>query len=84
MAAMNFGNILTFYPLLRGCLSTMASCMSVTLASRLMLNLHSVDRTGIFSTATRFDTFTSSPYDDSGDGLELDTLRTRDLEGSVY
>ncbi|KAJ6571478.1 hypothetical protein B0H19DRAFT_1130076 [Mycena capillaripes] len=87
MALMNLANILTFYiagPLLRGCLSTMASCMSVTLASRLMLNLHSMDRTGIFSTTTRLDSSGSSPYDDSGGGLELDTLRTRDLERSMH
>jgi len=86
MAFFNMGNILTFYfagDTLRGCLSTMASCMSVTLTSRLMLNLHSVDRTGIFSTTTRLDSW-SSPYDDSGGGIELDTLRTRDLERSTY
>ncbi|KAF7350278.1 hypothetical protein MVEN_01331800 [Mycena venus] len=87
MALFNLGNIMTFYmagPLLRGCLSTMASSMSVTLTSRLMLNLHSVDRTGIFSTTTGFDTSGSSPYDDSDGGLELDTLRTRDLERSGF
>ncbi|KAJ6484488.1 hypothetical protein C8R47DRAFT_1280792 [Mycena vitilis] len=82
MAIMNLGNILTFYtagPLLRGCLSTMASCMSVTLTSRLMLNLHSVDRTGIFST-TQPDSSWSTAYNDAGGGYELDTLRVQDLE----
>ncbi|KAI8986735.1 hypothetical protein BD414DRAFT_529044 [Trametes punicea] len=43
MASVNFLNTLTFYflePLLRGCLSTFASSVSVTMMSRLMLNLH--------------------------------------------
>ncbi|KAI0360506.1 hypothetical protein OH77DRAFT_1445358 [Trametes cingulata] len=42
MASVNFANTLTFYflePLLRGCLSTFASSVSVTMMSRLMLNL---------------------------------------------
>ncbi|KAJ7487963.1 hypothetical protein FB451DRAFT_1226039 [Mycena latifolia] len=82
MALMNVGNIVTYYmagPLLRGSLSTMASCMSVTMTSRLMLNLHSVDRTGIFSTTSRLD----SSYNYPGD-VELDTLQTRDLERSAH
>ncbi|KAJ6564974.1 hypothetical protein DFH09DRAFT_1145416 [Mycena vulgaris] len=86
MALMNLANILTYYiagPLLRGSLSTMASCMSVTLTSRLMLNLHSVDRTGIFSATSRLESSYSSTYDSSRD-IELDTLRTRDLERSVH
>ncbi|TBU61122.1 hypothetical protein BD310DRAFT_921527 [Dichomitus squalens] len=44
MASANLANTLTFYflePLLRGCLSTAASSISVTMMSRLMLNLHS-------------------------------------------
>ncbi|KAI0646474.1 hypothetical protein C8Q79DRAFT_1010095 [Trametes meyenii] len=43
MASVNFANTLTFYflePLLRGCLSTFASSVSVTMMSRLMLNLY--------------------------------------------
>ncbi|KAI0702017.1 hypothetical protein C8T65DRAFT_655718 [Cerioporus squamosus] len=43
MASANLANTLTFYfaePILRGCLSTAASCISVTMMSRLMLNLH--------------------------------------------
>ncbi|KAI0635333.1 hypothetical protein C8Q77DRAFT_1107469 [Trametes polyzona] len=42
MASVNFANTLTFYflePVLRGCLSTLASSVSVTMMSRLMLNL---------------------------------------------
>ncbi|KAJ7096577.1 hypothetical protein B0H15DRAFT_962627 [Mycena belliarum] len=80
MALMNLGNISTYYiagPLLRGSLSTMASCMSVTMTSRLMLNLHAVDRTGIFSTTSRL----GSAYDNQ---IELDTLRTGDLDRSLH
>ncbi|KAF7328613.1 hypothetical protein MSAN_02479100 [Mycena sanguinolenta] len=43
IAVANLCNILTFYfagPILAGSLSTFASCMSVTMMSRLMLNLH--------------------------------------------
>ncbi|KAI0726586.1 hypothetical protein C8Q72DRAFT_845211 [Fomitopsis betulina] len=43
MACANLSNTLTFYllqPLLRGVLSTFASSVSVTMMSRLMLNLH--------------------------------------------
>jgi hypothetical protein len=47
--------------------------MSVTMMSRLMLNLHAVESTGIFSTST--------PY--ATEITELDTLRTRDLERSA-
>ncbi|KAJ3558190.1 hypothetical protein NM688_g1072 [Phlebia brevispora] len=44
MACANFANTITFYllaPALRGVLSTFASAVSVTMMSRLMLNLHS-------------------------------------------
>ncbi|KAI0310715.1 hypothetical protein OF83DRAFT_1178264 [Amylostereum chailletii] len=43
MALANISNILTFYfasPALKGVLSTFASCISITMMSRLMLNLH--------------------------------------------
>ncbi|KIM74721.1 hypothetical protein PILCRDRAFT_695652 [Piloderma croceum F 1598] len=53
MALANLANILTFYlarPTLRGCLSLCASCISVTMMSRFMLNLHSAASAGIFST----------------------------------
>ncbi|KAJ7460019.1 hypothetical protein B0H11DRAFT_2242245 [Mycena galericulata] len=81
MAVVNLGNIITYYvagPLLRGSLATLSSSMAVTLMSRLMLNLHSIDRSGIFSTTTSHLGFGEmSPYDS---GIELDTLQTRDLE----
>ncbi|KAH7921841.1 hypothetical protein BV22DRAFT_1038171 [Leucogyrophana mollusca] len=53
MAMSNMCNILTYYicpPLTRGILSTFASCISVNLMSRLMLNLHQSADIGIFST----------------------------------
>ncbi|KAH8813513.1 hypothetical protein DL96DRAFT_1821296 [Flagelloscypha sp. PMI_526] len=43
MALANLANILTFYfapPFLRGRLSTFASCLAITLVSRMMLNLY--------------------------------------------
>ncbi|KAJ7466812.1 hypothetical protein B0H11DRAFT_2047772 [Mycena galericulata] len=46
MAMANLGNIITFYPILSGSLSTFASCMSVTLMARLMLNLHKTSEAG--------------------------------------
>ncbi|TFY77165.1 hypothetical protein EWM64_g6849 [Hericium alpestre] len=45
MVVSNVANILTFYlaePILKGFLSTLTSCISVTLMSRLMLNLYKV------------------------------------------
>ncbi|KAJ7815783.1 hypothetical protein B0H14DRAFT_1404335 [Mycena olivaceomarginata] len=77
MATVNLANILTSYiaePLLVSCLSTFASNMSVTMMSRLMLNLHAVESTGIFSTSTPCAT----------ELTELDTLWTRDLERSAH
>ncbi|KIK41615.1 hypothetical protein CY34DRAFT_805846 [Suillus luteus UH-Slu-Lm8-n1] len=50
---------------LRGSLSTFTGCMSVTLISRLMLNLHQTIVTGIFSTTTQ------------DDGSSLPVLTTR-------
>ncbi|KAG1720378.1 hypothetical protein EDB19DRAFT_574986 [Suillus lakei] len=52
MTLSNIPNILTYYfgsIGLRGCLTTFTGCMSVTLISRLMLNLHQTIDTGIFS-----------------------------------
>ncbi|KAJ7152724.1 hypothetical protein C8R43DRAFT_885977, partial [Mycena crocata] len=70
-------------PLLRGCLSTMASCMSVTMTSRLMLNLQSMDQRGIFSTTSRLSSSDTPPHEDLED-IQLDTLRTQDLERSAH
>ncbi|GBE87488.1 hypothetical protein SCP_1101650 [Sparassis crispa] len=51
MASVNLANVVTFYvltPLLRGVLSTFASSVSVTMMTRLMLNLHE----GIYAPST--------------------------------
>ncbi|KAG1864472.1 hypothetical protein C8R48DRAFT_772992 [Suillus tomentosus] len=50
---------------LRGSLSTFTGCMSVTLISRLMLNLHQTIETGVLST----------PVQDEGPGLPVLTTR---------
>ncbi|KAG2132372.1 hypothetical protein DEU56DRAFT_812395 [Suillus clintonianus] len=55
MTLFNIPNILTYFggsDIIRGSLSTFTSCMSVTLISRLMLNLHKSIDTGIFSAPT--------------------------------
>ncbi|GJE86595.1 hypothetical protein PsYK624_026750 [Phanerochaete sordida] len=57
MACAQCSNTLTFYftpPALRGCLSTFASNMSVTMMSRLMLNLHrtATERAGAYDAST--------------------------------
>ncbi|KAG2048007.1 hypothetical protein BDR06DRAFT_795045 [Suillus hirtellus] len=49
----NLPNILTYFcgpDIIRGCLGPFTTCMSATLISRLMLNLHGCVDTGIFST----------------------------------
>ncbi|KAG2358155.1 hypothetical protein BDR07DRAFT_1489832 [Suillus spraguei] len=54
MTLVNLSNILTYFcglDITRGSLSTITSCMSVNLISRLMLNLHESMDTGIFSTS---------------------------------
>ncbi|KAG0692735.1 hypothetical protein DFH29DRAFT_466964 [Suillus ampliporus] len=56
MTLFNIPNILTFYcasDVAKSNLATFTSCMSVTLISRLMLNLHKSVNTGIFSTIIR-------------------------------
>ncbi|KAJ7487968.1 hypothetical protein FB451DRAFT_1226068 [Mycena latifolia] len=52
MALANLANIITFWSpgtLVRGCLSTFANCVSVSMMSRLMLNLHEKTSIGILS-----------------------------------
>ncbi|KAJ7115104.1 hypothetical protein C8R43DRAFT_1156304 [Mycena crocata] len=52
MALANLANIITYYltgPLIRGSLSTFANCVSVTMMSRLMLNLHAQAHVGVLS-----------------------------------
>ncbi|KAJ8073353.1 hypothetical protein PM082_011625 [Marasmius tenuissimus] len=84
MALANLANILTFYlagPYLRGGLSTFASCTSVTMMSRLMLNLHrSAPGEGILSTTTMTGNMefgsAGGTSDATSTDFELDTLFT--------
>ncbi|KAG1780805.1 hypothetical protein EV702DRAFT_680938 [Suillus placidus] len=58
MTLSNIPNILTFYfgsDIDKTSLATFTSCMSVTLVSRLMLNLHKSINSGIFATLTQDD-----------------------------
>ncbi|KAG5734400.1 hypothetical protein E4T56_gene7159 [Termitomyces sp. T112] len=78
MAFANLANILTFYlcgPFMRGGLSTFASGISVTMISRLMLNLHENANAGIYSTMTHN---THMEYISPPVEIELDTIRTGD------
>ncbi|KAJ6526722.1 hypothetical protein B0H19DRAFT_1196860 [Mycena capillaripes] len=57
MALANLANISTYYlveywPFLPGALATFANCMSVTMISRLILNLHEHAKAGIFTEPT--------------------------------
>lgn len=76
MALCNLANILTFYlcgPYLRGSLSTFASSTSVTMMSRMMLNLHETADEGLYSThktSTHVD-YSISQYTEP---VELDTI----------
>ncbi|KAJ6597560.1 hypothetical protein DFH09DRAFT_1272231 [Mycena vulgaris] len=55
MALANLANIATYYvpqPLYQGSLATFSNCISVTMVSRLILNLHAHANVGIFSELT--------------------------------
>ncbi|KAF8841089.1 hypothetical protein BDN67DRAFT_967566 [Paxillus ammoniavirescens] len=68
MVLANLANILSYYvapPLMRGGLSTFASCVSITLLSRLMLNLHKTADAGIFSMHVPQDAATFTTHLDS-------------------
>ncbi|KAJ7135647.1 amino acid permease-domain-containing protein [Mycena epipterygia] len=56
--------------------------LSVTMMSRLMLNLHAVESTGIFSTTAQIK-YASPVASDGSSVVELDTLGTTDLERSA-
>lgn len=88
MALANLTNIMTFYfcgPFMRGGLSTFASAISVTMMSRLMLNLHETADAGLYSTtrtnitSTNMDMECHSPTT----GVELDTLWSDDVQYST-
>ncbi|RDB26178.1 hypothetical protein Hypma_006408 [Hypsizygus marmoreus] len=85
MALANLANIMTFYfcgPFMRGGLSTFASAISVTMMSRLMLNLHETADAGIYSTTRSGFTSTNMEYDTPVGPVELDTLWSGDLHNS--
>ncbi|KAG2110613.1 uncharacterized protein F5147DRAFT_689325 [Suillus discolor] len=63
MTLFNLLNILTYYcgsNTTRGSLATFTSCISVTLVSRLMLNLHKSVDTGILTTPVQDDDYDST------------------------
>ncbi|KAH8832092.1 hypothetical protein DL96DRAFT_1706468 [Flagelloscypha sp. PMI_526] len=79
MALANLANILTLYfapPRLRGRLSTFASCLTITIVSRMMLNLHRVDiKHGIMSTLTEL-RFNNGPAE--ADTIEFQSSPTHE------
>jgi len=90
MVLSNLANIATFYiarPALQGCLASFTSCLSVTMMSRLMLNLHTAANTGIFSTAPTSDTsigvaFTSHAPDNLPFEMQS-TMPTQSLQATA-
>ncbi|KAF9558567.1 hypothetical protein CPC08DRAFT_638831, partial [Agrocybe pediades] len=89
MALCNLANILTFYfagPFLRGGLSTFASTISVTMMSRLMLNLHETADDGLFSThltSTNVDYMSYNMEDSTNFESSQDFTRISDM-GSLF
>ncbi|THH16612.1 hypothetical protein EW146_g4063 [Bondarzewia mesenterica] len=78
MALANLLNILTFYlapPILKGVLSTFSSCISVTMMSRLMLNLHEAVVAPSTLVTTREVAFAIRREDDDSTFVPLHTLR---------
>ncbi|KAI5888139.1 uncharacterized protein SCHCODRAFT_02601797 [Schizophyllum commune H4-8] len=81
----NVANVLTYYmagPYLKGTLATAVSSLSITLLSRMMLNLHGEAVVGIFSTVDEMTRFTTvawtagvatsrmDPYGTTGMGID--------------
>lgn len=82
MALSNLANILTFYfagPYLRGGLSTFASSISVTMLSRLMLNLHQSAYQGLFSTPSNSRNTATGEFGEGATIIELDTIWTSEM-----
>jgi len=89
MALANLSNILSFYlggPFSRGIMSTLASSVSVTMMSRLMLNLHETAELGIWSTQrTTTDGLGSRDTEETRENVvELDTFMTGSATCSRY
>ncbi|KIK56467.1 hypothetical protein GYMLUDRAFT_821304 [Collybiopsis luxurians FD-317 M1] len=91
MALANAVNISTFYyplPYARGTLSTFASSMSITMMSRLMLNLHKVADSGLHTLPITtvqgpLSTFNASPKENlRGINVMSGTLESYESEGS--
>ncbi|KAF5324247.1 hypothetical protein D9619_011401 [Psilocybe cf. subviscida] len=80
LAFCNLSNILTFYvagPFMRGGLSTFASCISLTMICRLMLNLHRTADSGIYTTdRTLTDGIFTSDY---RTGAHIDIMHPTDI-----
>ncbi|RDB15736.1 hypothetical protein Hypma_003764 [Hypsizygus marmoreus] len=77
MALANLANIMTFYscgPFMRGGLSTFGSSISVTMMSRLMLNLHEAANAGIYSTTLSAFPSRNMEYHMPTGSVELNTL----------
>ncbi|TFK39561.1 hypothetical protein BDQ12DRAFT_743907 [Crucibulum laeve] len=84
MALANLANIVTFYlcgPFLRGGLSTFASSISLTMMSRLMLNLHEGAAIGIFSAQLSAGIeFSGTSRYDTTNIIELDTFWSDEVD----
>ncbi|THH16613.1 hypothetical protein EW146_g4064 [Bondarzewia mesenterica] len=84
----NLLNILTYYlapPMLKGGLSTFSTCISVTMMSRLMLNLHEAVAVPPTLFTTREIAFATRREDDDSTSIPLHTLRPSlpNVEASV-
>ncbi|KAK7457757.1 hypothetical protein VKT23_010096 [Stygiomarasmius scandens] len=87
MVLVNLANMITYYTMgsnMKGGLSTFASSISVTMMSRLMLNLHKTADEGLYSTIhptiSTEDTYLNPHSRVSHTGqVELDTVMTADL-----
>ncbi|THH18674.1 hypothetical protein EW146_g2338 [Bondarzewia mesenterica] len=78
MALANLLNILTFYlapPILKGVLSTFSTCISVTMMSRLMLNLHEAVAAPSTLVTTHEVEFAVPREDDDPTSISLHTFR---------
>ncbi|KAI3613950.1 hypothetical protein WG66_010813 [Moniliophthora roreri] len=90
MAMATLSNILTFHPFMRGGLSSFASCVSVTLMCRLMLNLHASADTGIYTKPGDPHRPENAESSDNGTGptvsseVILETMITDDILMSTF
>ncbi|KAL1672534.1 hypothetical protein EV122DRAFT_294803 [Schizophyllum commune] len=75
----NLANILTYYPYLKGTLATAVSSLSITLLSRMMLNLHGEAAVGIFSTADETTRFTTVAWTEGVATSRMDPYGTNGM-----